>query len=140
MSTDCPKCRGSGEVPLPGRDLTETCPDCDGTGVAKKASLNPSAEAVALAVRLSGHTRCQRLFGLRLNTVHVQPCNGCLGDAATIDRELRLPERNAALLLAQGVIDISEQLRKGAGFYGEYDSQIDLLRDALAQIKANPKP
>ncbi len=92
----------------------------------------PSAEAIALAVKLSGHTHCfAALRHVPIGGQDWRVCNGCLGDAATIDRELQLPARNAALLLAQSAVDTYES----ASWYADKTS-MELLRDALAAIKA----
>lgn len=85
----------------------------------------PSAEAVALAVKLSDHPLCPMYLKCGQT-----PCHVCIGIAATIDRELQLPQKNAALLLAQTLVyafghepnDIDAQI-------------VDHIRDALAAIK-----
>ena len=82
----------------------------------------PSAEAIALAVSLSGHTICRK-----------HPCELCRGDAEHIDRELCLPQRNAALLLAQGVVDSVRE--DGIEDNNDMLDQLAQLRDALALIK-----
>lgn len=53
------------------------------------------------------------------------------GLALLIDRELALPQRNAALLLAQGVADVVDRDYK---HLENLDMQCDELRDALAAI------
>ena len=93
----------------------------------------PSAEALSLAVKLSGHTHCQRtltdLDSLRL-PLRTTPCDGCLSDAAMIDRELQLPQRNVALLLAQAAVETYESSN------GYADGNImEQLRESLAAIK-----
>ena len=65
----------------------------------------PTADAIRLAVKLSGHTHCQRALLAEPHPTSV--CAGCLGDAATIDRELLLPQKHTALFAAQAVIDAS---------------------------------
>ena len=88
----------------------------------------PTADAIALAVKLSGHTQCERAlkhgaYRSEVATAMLQDedyealanevskpnrvCAGCLGDAATIDRELLLPQKHTALFAAQAVIDAS---------------------------------
>lgn len=93
----------------------------------------PTAEALRLAVLLSGHTHCQHELGRAMPV-----CDGCAGDARIIDCELQLPQRNAALLLLQGLID--EWQRRGDDNDPSHwtDGYIDDLREALARIKANP--
>jgi len=91
----------------------------------------PTADAIALAVKLSGHTHCQ----LECGRPSLAVCEACLGDAATIDRELQLPQRNAALLLAQGVVDAYER-----GGIGIVHVPISELRDALNDIKTPAMP
>lgn len=63
----------------------------------------PSAEALALAVLLSGHTHCQ-LAVAGMEGISVAVCEGCLGDAATIEKELKLKERNALEEAAKAVV------------------------------------
>lgn len=87
----------------------------------------PTADAIRLAVKLSGHTACERWWIAEYDSSGV--CAGCLGDAATIDRELLLPQKHAALLLAQGVVDA--EFRDTLTLIGA----IDELREALNQIK-----
>jgi hypothetical protein len=89
----------------------------------------PSADAIRLAVNLSGHNSCEVL----LRRCGRTPCEACLADAATIDRELLLPEKHAALLLAQGVIDARDS--HDPNWYANTEQAIDQLRDALAKIK-----
>lgn len=84
----------------------------------------PSAEALALAVRLSGHTHCQC----------TTPCEGCIADAQTIDRELALPQRNAALLLAQQVCDADTYEGDIGSAFANFKDLVYQLRDALAAI------
>lgn len=96
----------------------------------------PSAEALALAVRLSGHGSCAYV----LNPTHgLNPgqgvCDGCLGDAATIDRELALPQRNAALLLAQQVCDADTYEGDIGSAFANFKDLVYQLRDALAAIR-----
>lgn len=107
-----------------------------------------SAEAIALAVKLSGHTHCQSAHYLRTAPPSYPPkpgkyfeiCDGCLGDAATIDRELKLPERNAALLLAQEVCDLASDVDKHSSpiLYEcglvSLSGNIDALREALKAL------
>ncbi len=88
----------------------------------------PTADAIRLAVKLSGHTGC--CLALQRNE---SACDGCLADAATIDRELLLPEKNAALFLAQGAVDASKPMRFGNANVPQ--SAIDELREALAKLK-----
>lgn len=67
----------------------------------------PSAEALALAVLLSGHTHCQtalRSQGADSSFRNRHVCEGCLGDAATIEKELKLKERNALEEAAKAVV------------------------------------
>lgn len=94
-------------------------------------STTPSAEALSLAVKLSGHTVCIARHVRGQTGPSEPPCNLCLGDAATIDRELQLPQRNAALLLAQTVCD--EEARND--HLQDVTGAIDQLRDALNRIK-----
>lgn len=79
----------------------------------------PSAEAIALAESI--------LAGFAINSV-LRP-DLILAVADQIDRELQLPQRNAALLLAQGVVDTWNI--RGYPDNGE----LLQLRDALAAIK-----
>ena len=98
----------------------------------------PSAEAIALAVKLSGHTHCQKAvtFPKMSANVNRTVCDGCLGDAAAIDHELQLPQRNAALLCAQGVVDAEYADSATAAFKKmNVNTAIDQLREALAAIK-----
>ena len=95
----------------------------------------PSAEAIALAVKLSGHTSCAHALQGQLKDDQgsaMPPCDGCLGDAQTIDAELDLPARNAALLLAQTVADEAENDINLP--ICDTKSAIDELREALARI------
>lgn len=100
-------------------------------------STQPSAEAIALAVKLSGHTQCERALTHPANEAQDVdfPCGGCLGDARTIDEALQLPARNAALLLAQGLTDAAQDTDVPIGEIEIWD-MIGQLRDALALIKA----
>ena len=77
----------------------------------------PSADALRLAVLLSGHEGTQCKYGARV-------CEGCIADARIIDRELKLPQRNAALLLAQAICDGRDRREDILGL-------VDLLREAL---------
>lgn len=92
----------------------------------------PSAEALALAVKLSGHEGTQCKYGARI-------CEGCIADARTIDRELQLPARNAALLCAQSVCDTEEKYVDGCKAFQFIDNitpAIEELRGALARISS----
>ena len=100
----------------------------------------PTADAIRLAVKLSGHTSCELAFrkgsrALAPEIPELDICDGCLGDAATIDRELLLPQKHCALMAAQAVVDA----RNGhsAAWYENTMTAIDELGDALAQIKTN---
>ena len=101
---------------------------------------DPSAEALSLAVKLSGHTFCQTMWNKREHGGTAGVCDGCLGDAATIDRELKLPERNAALLLAQEVCDLASDVDKHSSpiLYEcglvSLSGNIDALREALKAL------
>ena len=90
----------------------------------------PSAEALALAVKLSGHDGTQCKYGARI-------CEGCIADARTIDRELALPAKNAALLLAQALIDEADSYAEDKKRHAYLISLqiIDELREALSRIK-----
>lgn len=89
----------------------------------------PSAEALALAVKLSGHEGTQCKYGARI-------CEGCIADARIIDDSLQLPARNATLLCAQGVLDAYERYDDKMDCWDE--STLNELRDALARIKGTP--
>lgn len=92
--------------------------------------MHPSAEALALAVKLSCHAHCNLMWNKREHRGTAGICDCCLDDAATIDCDLQLPQRNAALLLARALVE-------------EYDNgttnwdmtPLDALREALAAIK-----
>jgi hypothetical protein len=92
----------------------------------------PSAEAIALAVQLSGHTHCQQRRIIQRDDPcgPTGVCDGCLGDARTIDEYLRLPQRNVVLMAAQGVVDTNDK-----GQSRDLPYALDTLRDALAAIK-----
>ncbi len=92
---------------------------------------SPTADAIRLAVKLSGHTQCQRIWH---NYESESPCDGCMGDAATIDRELLLPEKHAALFAAQAVCD-SEEVDIHMPQVCDTVSAISELRAELAKIK-----
>lgn len=87
----------------------------------------PTADAIALAVKLSGHTPCGS--SLRAGGY---VCEGCLGDAATIDRELLLPQKHVALMAAQAVADLCS----GEDYY----AVVEELREALSRIKTPAMP
>lgn len=89
---------------------------------------NPTDSALKLAVKLSGHTGC----GVRLLT-RLQPCDGCVADARTIDKELLLPEKHAALLLAQALIDSED--REGCDPSTFAPDLVDQLRTALDKLR-----
>lgn len=92
----------------------------------------PSAEALSLAVKLSCHTHCQLASQGKFDDwggYPVTPCDGCLGDARTIDEHLQLPQRNAALLLAQGAVETYQS----ASYYVE-GNIMEQLREALGRI------
>jgi hypothetical protein len=89
----------------------------------------PTADAIRLAVKLSGHMTCQKAAELWTPQMRMFVCELCLGDAATIDRELLLPEKHAALLLAQGVVD--EYGKR----YPVFGHAFDELRESLKAIK-----
>jgi hypothetical protein len=59
----------------------------------------------------------------------MEVCDGCHADARTIDRELQLPQRNAALMVAQGVVDAERSIN------AELETTVAQLREALAAIK-----
>jgi hypothetical protein len=65
---------------------------------------------------------------------HEPCCPTCFATAAIIDDELQLPQRNAALLLAQGVSDAYENW-DGSVDRGGLDDSIENLREALTRIK-----
>lgn len=97
----------------------------------------PSADAIRVAVLLSGHTHCQKAWVTDCDSSNV--CDGCVGDAQVIDRELALPERNAALLLAQGTADCAKRIdRETACGLDALLEQIDELREALGRITQKP--
>lgn len=96
-------------------------------------STTPSAEALSLAVKLSGHTVCIARHVRGQTGPSEPPCNLCLGDATTIDRELQLPQRNAALLLAEAVCEVDAESNNTVPLV--VADTIDQLRDALQQIK-----
>lgn len=113
------------------------------TGKAKQdiGCSSPSAEALKLAVLLSGHQHCHRIVHMAATPSH-EVCDGCLGDARTIDDALQLPARTAALLCAQGVVDawdrqcgrVFESMGSENPRAQSIDVAIDELRDALANI------
>jgi len=86
---------------------------------------SPSQEAVALAVLLSGHTRCAKAVVMDIE--HVRPCELCLGDAATIDRELKLKERNE-------VIEKARLLTQAFTSYQWKMTEVEHLLEALKAI------
>lgn len=86
----------------------------------------PTDAALKLATQLAGHISCQNYASGKWQG---EVCAGCLGDASTIDTELRLPEKHAALLLAQGVCDGAERNGRRTPLV------VEELRTALAQIK-----
>ena len=97
--------------------------------------MNPTPEAIALAVKLSGHIMCQRYPSSQC----IAPCGGCLADAETIDRELKLPQCNAALLLAQAVVEDACEFgtppeRSDRPYVVRFDV-MEELREALAAIQ-----
>jgi len=97
----------------------------------------PTADAIRLAVKLSGHSHCQHVVALHytpgaLRDLGDIPCPGCLGDAATIDRELLLPEKHRALMAAQAVADLCS----GEDYY----AVVEELREALSRIKTPAMP
>ena len=67
----------------------------------------PSADALRLAVLLSGHTHCQSAVAFPDNPYR-KVCDGCLGDAATIDRELKLKERNDVIHALRCIMDLGD--------------------------------
>lgn len=83
----------------------------------------PSADALQLAIKLSGHEGTQCKYGARI-------CEGCIADARIIDDALQLPQRNAALMLAQGMCDEDARVTN----LTDSKALIDQLRDALARI------
>ena len=107
----------------------------------------PSADALKLAVKMSGHAGCESAHYLRTAPPSYPPkrgeyfriCEGCIADAELIDRELALPQRNAALRCAQGVVDDASEFgqppqRKERPYIVSFDV-IEQLRDALAAIR-----
>jgi hypothetical protein len=90
----------------------------------------PSADAIRLSVKLSGHTQCQRIWH---NYESESPCECCLADAATIDRQLLLPEKHAVLFAAQEVVDIWHGPNQPDST--ELYAALDELAEALAKIK-----
>lgn len=79
----------------------------------------PSKEALRLAGILNDHQL-------------VCPCAECIDAALTIDKELLLPEKHAALLLAQAVVD---ELDRWTTSTDGIVSAINDLREALSRIK-----
>ena len=89
----------------------------------------PSEDALKLAAKLNGHE----------THVHSQCapgkyCQCCKREALIIDAELQLPQRNAALLCAQGVSDWYER-----GNADDIEARMEVfgaLGQALANIKS----
>ena len=105
--------------------------------VEREKSMNepqPSAEALALAVKLSEHTQCA--VGLAVSALGEETiCADCFGDARTIDHDLQLPQRNAVFLAAQRVVDSARPFGDRNLAWIVQTETWNTLRDALAQIK-----
>jgi len=104
----------------------------------------PTADAIRLAVKLSGHGACEQCFSdYPPGYIEGLPCAGCLGDAATIDRELLLPEKHVALMAAQAVVDANSKsgpYAKPSAVVADLAGPIDELREALSRIKTPAMP
>lgn len=90
-------------------------------------TLQPSAEALRLAENLLAN-------GVKNRSWYMSDPQNL---AAVIDRELQLPQRNAALLLAQALMDANDACpyAKPSAVIAALAEPIDHLREALKAIK-----
>lgn len=85
----------------------------------------PSADALRLAVKLSGHEGTQCKYGARI-------CEGCIADAQTIERELKLRECDS--LKAAAFTVVTEWDRREMETPMRFAEAISSLREALKAI------